>query len=68
MVKKQLFLAALFHSEIGTLSPIISLKHSELLDLAGIEGLCIDGLDKLGYDLHDDTGKLCYLEDATYRV
>jgi len=29
MAKKQLFLAAFFHSEIGTLSPIISLKRAE---------------------------------------
>jgi hypothetical protein len=37
MTKKALFLAAFFPIEIGTLSPIISLKHAKFLALAGIE-------------------------------
>ena len=35
MSKKALFLAALFLSEIGTLAPIISLKHADFLVLIG---------------------------------
>ncbi len=35
MAKKQLFLAALFLSEIRTVSPIISLKRAGLLELMG---------------------------------
>ena len=36
MTKKALFLANLFNIEIGTLSPIISLKRAEFIVLTGI--------------------------------
>jgi hypothetical protein len=67
MDKKQLFLAALFHSEIRTLAPIISLRRAEFLDLAGIEVLiriayialriaCVECCLPYG----DSTSKMCW--------
>ena len=44
MAKKQLFLAALFHIEIGTLSLINSLKHAEFLALARSADLGLGGV------------------------
>ena len=55
--KSNFFLAALFLSEIRTLSPIIYLKNAEFLALAGIEvlsGLCwkfLMDIDNLFYKL-----------------
>ena len=63
-----LFLDYFFNIEIRNISTMVYLKYEEFFALEGIEGLYIDALDKLGYAFHDDTGKLCYLEDPTYRV